>query len=209
MTPLRVPSEDEMKLVQLEKKFSSLFRTALSADENVEIAIDALAKRVTDSIRAKKELIAKMKDIETVMHDISRDPNAHISGDQTRDYTDLVARYNELLENNQQLVEGLKDISLAYKGFLGKKQVYFDTYQKYVGLKGDLQKSVYNYRKMTNRLQNDSKVRQLEESLRLQDQELERLERDNLRQLQGLIDEGKAVDEAWLQLKDFIKEFSF
>ena len=209
MSPLRVPSEDEMKLVQLEKKFSGVYKTAIAADENVEIALDILAKRVTDSIRAKKDLIAKMKDIESIMQDISRDPNAHINNDQTRDYSNLVARYNELLENNQQLVEGLKDIALAYKGFLGKKQVYFDTYQKYVNLKNDLQKSVYSYRKMTNRLQNDNKVKQLEDSLRTQDQELERLERDNLRQLQGLIDEGKAVDEAWLQLKDFIKEFSF
>ena len=62
---------------------------------------------------------------------------------------------------------------------------------------------------MTNRLQNDSKVRQLEENIRLQDQELARLERDNVRQLRGLIDEGKVVDEAWSQLKEYIKEFSF
>src|SRR5271157_356921 len=207
--PLRIPSESELKLVQLEKKFASLFRAALSADEGVESTLDALTKRVSQSIGAKKDLVAKMKDIQNIMADLARDPNAHVSGDQVREYSDLIARYNELLENNQQLVEGIKDIVLAYRRFIGKKQIYFDTYSKYVNLKNDLQKNVYNYRKMTNRMQNDDKVRQLEDSLRVQDQELERLERDNVRKLQGLIDEGRAVDEAWLQLKDFIKEFSF
>ncbi len=154
-------------------------------------------------------MIGKMKDIETLMKVITTDPNARISREQLTDYTELISGYAKLLENNQSLVDGLKDIVLAYHSFLNKKGIYYESYSKFVDLESSFHDDVYKYRKMTNRLEKNDKVRQLEMKIRDQDNEIERVVRDRYRQLASLGDEGSVVDKAWLQLKNYIRDFTF
>jgi hypothetical protein len=209
MSILRLPSEQELELLKMEKTFIKDFKAALAADQAVHDTLDALAKRVSQSITAKREMINKMRDIEALMKDIATDPNARVSRDQVVDYTQLIGGYAKLLDNNQSLVDGLKDIVMAYHGFLTKKEMYYQSYAKFVDLESSYHDDVYKYRKMTNRLQKGDKVLQLESKIREQDNEIERVVRDRYRQLASLVDEGKLVDRAWLQLKNFIRDFTF
>ncbi len=206
---LRLPSEEELQLLKMERGFIKDFKDAFAADQVVHDALDVLAKRVSQSIAAKRSMIGKMKDIETLMKVITTDPNARISHEQLSDYTQLIAGYAKLLENNQSLVDGLKDIVLAYHSFLNKKGIYYESYAKFVDLESSFHDDVYKYRKMTNRLEKNDKVRQLEMKIRDQDNEIERVVRDRYRQLASLGDEGKVVDKAWLQLKNYIRDFTF
>ncbi len=209
MSILRLPSEEELKLLSLEKTFIKDFKAALSADQAVHETIDTLAKRIAQSSSAKREMISKMREIEALMKVITTDPNARVSREQVTDYTQLIAGYAKLLDNNQSLVDGLKDLAMAYRGFLSKKEAYYQSYAKFVDLESSFHDDVYKYRKMTNRLQKGDKVNQLESKIREQDNEIERIVRDRYHQLATLVDEGKSVDRAWLQLKNFIREFTF
>ncbi len=209
MSVLRLPSEEELQLLKMEKNFIKDFKDAYAADQAVHDALDVLAKKVSQSIAAKRNMIGKMKDIETLMKVITTDPNARISHDQLDDYSQLIAGYSKLLDNNQSLVDGLKDIVLAYHSFLNKKGIYYESYANFVNLESSFHDDVYKYRKMTNRLEKGDKVRQLEMKIRDQDNEIERVVRDRYRQLASLGDEGKEVDRSWLQLKNYIRDFTF
>ncbi len=209
MSVIRLPSEQELELVKMEKNFLKDFKTAVSADHGIQEAIDTLAKKITQAITAKRDMVTKMRAINEMLKNIRTDPNARVTQEQIAEYDQLVTRYAQLLENNQSLVDGLKDIVLVYRSFLGKKDGYYQSYSKLVDLQSKFEDNVYKYRKMTNKLQTGDKVRQLEVDIRDEDNELDRQKKENVRQLASLVEEGKAVDGAWLKLKDFIKEFSF
>ncbi len=209
MSAIRLPSDQELELDKAEKNFLKDFKTAVAADHGIQEAIDALAKRITTAIGAKREMIGKMKGIDELLKAIKSDPNARVTSEQIAEYDQLVTRYSQLLENNQSLVDGLKDLVLVYRSFLGKKDGYYSSYSKLVDLQSKFADNVYKYRKLTNKLQTGDKVRQLEVDIRDEDNELERQKKENVRQLASLVEEGKAVDAAWLKLKDFIKDFSF
>ena len=209
MSAIRLPSDQELELEKAEKNFLKDFKTAVVADHGIQEALDALAKKISQAIAAKREMIGKMKAIAELIKGIQSDPNARITAEQVADYEQLVNRYSQLLENNQSLVDGLKDISLAYRSFLGKKDAYYQSYSKLVDLHSKFADNVYKYRKMQNKMQTGDKMRQLEVDIRDEDNELERQKKENIRQLANLIEEGKVVDAAWLKLRDFIKEFSF
>jgi len=209
MSILRLPSEQELQLLKREKIFVKDFKSTIAADQAVQDALDTLAKRVSQSIIAKREMILKMRDIEALFKEIVTDPNARVSRDQVTEYDELIAGYAELLDNNQSLVDGLKDIVMAYRSFLSKKEGYYQSYAKFVDLEANFHDDVYKYRKMTNRMETGDKVRQLEMKVREQDNEIERIMRDRIRQLASLVDEGKVVDQAWLQLKNYIRDFTF
>ncbi len=209
MSAIRLPSDQELNLTQAEKNFLKDFKSAVAADHGIQEALDNLAKKITGAIGAKREMVGKMKGIDELLKAIKSDPNARVSQEQIAEYDQLVTRYAQLLENNQSLVDGLKDIVLVYRSFLGKKDAYYSSYSKLVDLQSKFADNVNKYRKMTNKLQTGDKVRQLEVDIRDEDNELDRQKKENVRQLASLVEEGKAVDAAWLKLKDFIKEFSF
>jgi uncharacterized protein YfbU (UPF0304 family) len=209
MSILRLPSEQELQLLKREKIFVKDFKTTIATDQAVQDALDTLSKRVSQSITAKREMILKMRDIEALFKEIATDPNARVSRDQVTEYSELIVGYTELLDNNQSLVEGLKDIVMTYRSFLSKKEGYYQSYAKFVDLEASFHDDVYKYRKMTNRMETGDKVRQLEMKVREQDNEIERIMRDRIRQLASLVDEGKVVDQAWLQLKNYIRDFTF
>ncbi len=209
MSAIRLPSDQELELEKAEKNFLKDFKTAVAADHGIQDAIDTLAKKITQGIDAKREMIGKMQAIDELLKAIKSDPNARITAEQIAEYDQLVTRYSQLLGNNQGLVDGLKDIVLVYRSFLGKKDGYYQSYSKLVDLQSKFSDNVYKYRKMTNKLATGDKVRALEVDIRDEDNELDRQKKENVRQLASLIEEGKAVDAAWLKLKDFIKEFSF
>ncbi|OLS12115.1 MAG: hypothetical protein RBG13Loki_4273 [Promethearchaeota archaeon CR_4] len=172
-------------------------------------ALDTLAKRVSQSITAKREMIVKMRDIEALIKVIVTDPNARITQDQVQEYGQLIADYVDRLDNNQSLVDGLKDIVMAYRSFLTKKEGYYEAYSNFVDLESGFHDDVYKYRKMTNRMETGEKVNTLEMKIREKDNEIERVVRDRIRQLASLVDEGKEVDQAWLKLKNYLREFTF
>ncbi len=209
MSAIRLPSDQELELVKAEKNFLKDFKTAVAADHGIQEALDTLAKKITQAIGAKREMVGKMKGIDELLKAIKSDPNARVSQEQIAEYDQLVTRYAQLLENNQSLVDGLKDIVLVYRSFLGKKDAYYQSYSKLVDLQSKFEDDVYKYRKLTNKLQTGDKVRQLEVDIRDEDNELDRQKKENVRLLASLAEEGKTVDAAWLKLKDFIKEFSF
>jgi hypothetical protein len=209
MSAIRLPSEQELELVKLEKNFLKDFKNAVSTDHGIQDAIDTLAKKISQGITAKRDMITKMHAINEMLKTVRTDPNARVTQEQVAEYDQLVTRYAQLLENNQSLVDGLKDIILSYRSFLGKKDAYYQSYSKLVDLQSKFEDNVYKYRKLTNKLQTGDKVRQLEVDIRDEDNELDRQKKENVRQLASLVEEGKAVDTAWLKLKDFIKEFSF
>ncbi len=209
MSAIRLPSDQELELEKAEKNFLKDFKTAVGADHGIQEALDNLGKKITQAIAAKREMIGKMKGIDELLKAIKTDPNARVTQEQIAEYDELVTRYAQLLENNQSLVDGIKDIVLVYRSFLGKKDAYYSSYTKLVDLQSKFSDNVYKYRKLTNKLQTGDKVRQLEVDIRDEDNELERQKKENVRQLASLIEEGKTVDAAWLKLKDFIKECSF
>ncbi len=209
MSAIRLPSDQELELDKAEKNFLKDFKTAVAADHGIQEALDTLGKKITQGIAAKREMIGKMKGIDELLKVIKSDPNARVTQEQIAEYDQLVTRYSQLLENNQSLVDGIKDIVLVYRSFLGKKDAYYSSYSKLVDLQSKFADNVYKYRKLTNKLQTGDKVRQLEVDIRDEDNELDRQKRENVRQLANLVEEGKAVDAAWLKLKDFIKECSF
>lgn len=209
MSAIRIPSDQELELVKLEKSFLKDFKTVISADYGIQEALDNLAKKINQGISAKRDMIEKMRAIEELIKNIRTDPNARVTQEQVAEYDELVTQYSQLLENNQFLVDGLKDIVLVYRSFLTKKDSYYQSYSKSVDLQSTFQDNVYKYRKMTNKLQTGDKVRLLEVDIRDEDNELDRQKKERVRQLANLIEEGKIVDAAWVKLKDFIKEFSF
>jgi len=209
MSAIRIPSDQELELVKLEKSFLKDFKTVISADYGIQEALDNLAKKINQGISAKRDMIEKMRAIEELIKNIRTDSNARVTQEQVAEYDELVTQYSQLLENNQFLVDGLKDIVLVYRSFLTKKDSYYQSYSKSVDLQSTFQDNVYKYRKMTNKLQTGDKVRLLEVDIRDEDNELDRQKKERVRQLANLIEEGKIVDAAWVKLKDFIKEFSF
>src|SRR4030042_6183333 len=162
MSAIRLPSDQELELVKLEKNFLKDFKSVVSADHGIQDAIDNLAKKIIQDITVKRDMVAKMRMIQELSKAITTDPNARITPEQVSEYDALSTRYSQLIDNNQFLVDGLKDIVLAYRSFLSKKEIYYQDYSKFCDYQSKFSDDVNKYRKLTNKLQSGEQIRQLE-----------------------------------------------
>ncbi|GAB4309670.1 MAG: hypothetical protein Kow0069_09100 [Promethearchaeota archaeon] len=192
-----MPSDDELSLVKLEKRFNAAQAAALAADEQVTRALEGLAKAMERQAAARAKLLSAWTSKLSLMEQLAFDPTSRVNKSQLTIEKRRVAEFEAALGALREVQAGLVSLVAAHGSFLSAKGATVEAREVEIRTWERFAKAVFRMRKMSNRLQDDEKFRQAEEEVRQLDQELDRATATAVAATNGLGEEIRALDEAW------------
>ncbi|MBD3351040.1 MAG: hypothetical protein GF364_06100 [Candidatus Lokiarchaeota archaeon] len=206
---VHMPSKEEEKLIKLKSDYCDALEEVISNEQDQHRLFKDLAKRLQKTAKSKRELVNILEKIIKAEEIAVRNPTAEIDKDEIRTFKRSLEDLSVSLQNQQEFSDAFLDLANQLKEFLKKKEDYLDLYSELVKKTDKWQSFSMKLMKLRNKYEKESKIRKVEDKISDIDSDIGRIQNQTDRKMDYLMDEAKALDRAWLRLKNAIQKFGW
>ncbi len=208
MSPI-VTHEDDKALANLERDESGMLKSIAGTDSKIFSTLAKLGDVYNKSMQEKERYLRKKRDVSKQMEILAREDRSEITKEEVDSYKDQINEEADLIEKQRLFLDALKDLGIQGEALVAKKKDYADAISemakqrmKVVGISVKLEKA-------KNTMQVAEKLQAIEDALKDEERNYERVKRDLEKKYDALIQERDEINKLWSKLKDSIQEFQF